>query len=52
MGIDLHNLGLLGHTQDRGAGFKRTIGIGRQALASVDCERVVVADLLRRGASR
>ncbi len=42
MGIDLHNLGLLGHMRDRGAGFKRTIGIGRQ----------VLADPLRRGASR
>ena len=32
MGIDLHNLGLLGHAQDRGVAFERTIGIGRQAL--------------------
>ncbi len=32
MGIDLHNLGLLGHAQDRGVAFARTIGIGRQAL--------------------
>ena len=32
MGIDLHNLALLGHAQDRGVGFARTIGIGRQAL--------------------
>jgi hypothetical protein len=32
MGIDLHNLGLLGHAQDRGASFERTIGIGRQAV--------------------
>ncbi|MEP7301619.1 MAG: hypothetical protein ABI699_08820 [Caldimonas sp.] len=32
MGIDLHNLALLGHAQDRGARFEQTIGIGRQAL--------------------
>ena len=32
MGIDLHNLALLGHAQDRGVGFGRTIGVGRQAL--------------------
>ena len=32
MGIDLHNLALLGHAQDRGASFGRTVGIGRQAL--------------------
>ena len=32
MGIDLHNLGLLGHAQDRGVSYARTIGIGRQAL--------------------
>ena len=32
MGIDLHNLGLLGYAQDRGVSFGRTIGIGRQAL--------------------
>ncbi|MCE9659498.1 MAG: hypothetical protein K8R60_13125 [Burkholderiales bacterium] len=32
MGIDLHNLGLLAHAQDRGASFARTVGIGRQAL--------------------
>jgi len=32
MGIDLHNLGLLAHAQDRGVSFARTVGIGRQAL--------------------
>ncbi|MEO7056950.1 MAG: hypothetical protein ABI281_11890, partial [Caldimonas sp.] len=32
MGNDLHNLGLLAHAQDLGAGFGRTIGIGRQAV--------------------
>jgi SAM-dependent methyltransferase len=32
MGIDLHNLGLLAHAQDRGVSFERTVGIGRQAL--------------------
>jgi SAM-dependent methyltransferase len=32
MGVDLHNLGLLAHAQDRGASFARTVGIGRQAL--------------------
>ena len=32
MGIDLHNLGLLAHAQDRGVSFTRTVGIGRQAL--------------------
>ncbi|MEO8526184.1 MAG: hypothetical protein ABI460_15770, partial [Caldimonas sp.] len=32
MGIDLHNLALLGHAQDRGARFGRTVGIGRQAV--------------------
>ena len=32
MGIDLHNLGLLAHAQDRGVAFERTVGIGRQAL--------------------
>ncbi|MGZ5132917.1 MAG: hypothetical protein ACXWJ1_16615 [Caldimonas sp.] len=32
MGIDLHNLGLLAHAQDRGVAYARTIGIGRQAL--------------------
>ena len=32
MGIDLHNLALLAHAQDRGASFARTVGIGRQAL--------------------
>jgi SAM-dependent methyltransferase len=41
MGIDLHNLALLGHAQDRGASFARTIGIGRQALfiEAADLER-------------
>ena len=32
MGIDLHNLALLAHAQDRGVSFARTVGIGRQAL--------------------
>jgi len=32
MGIDLHNLGLLAHAQDRGVAFERSVGIGRQAL--------------------
>ena len=32
MGIDLHNLALLAHAQDRGVSFERTVGIGRQAL--------------------
>ena len=32
MGVDLHNLGLLGHAQDRGVSYERTVGIGRQAL--------------------
>ncbi|MEO5882351.1 MAG: hypothetical protein ABIQ06_08030 [Caldimonas sp.] len=32
MGIDLHNLGLLAHAQDRGVSFERTVGIGRQGV--------------------
>jgi hypothetical protein len=32
MGIDLHNLGLLAHAQDRGVSYERTVGVGRQAL--------------------
>ena len=32
MGIDLHNLRLLAHAQDRGVSFERSVGIGRQAL--------------------
>ncbi|MDE2147335.1 MAG: hypothetical protein KGJ24_11660 [Burkholderiales bacterium] len=32
MGIDHHNLRLLAHAQDLGAGFGRTLAIGRQAL--------------------
>jgi len=47
MGIDLHNLGLLAHAQDRGVSFARTVGIGRQALF-VDSPELEQLRALRR----
>ncbi len=47
MGIDLHNLGLLAHAQDRGVSFERSVGIGRQALF-IDAPDLEKHRLLRR----